>query len=296
MMNGPERSAPEANTVARAARPDEGWGWYLYGITCAEEQIAGGASAAPPADSGDEERTEVVAQGRVWAVVRRVPLAEYAPETLRAHADDPAWLENTTRHHNRVIEAVHRERAILPAKLGCVYASLDDLCAALQAQQDDLLARLASIDGCDEWGVRLYGDPASIRRRAAAEHAGVRDLRRELASASPGRSYFLRQKLTGELAAAVDQALDALIAHVYACLAQHAASGQITRRSDGSRFGQEEGETEIVRAAFLVRRERADTFLDELRALVTSQPNLSCEYSGPWPPYSFAARIEEKSP
>lgn len=296
MTNRPDTQAVEASIAAQTAPPREDWGWYLYGITHAERQIAVDTADDTLPDGNDGETAEVVVQGGVRAVVRRVPLAEFTPEALRGHADDPAWLETTARQHNSMIEVVHRERTILPAKFGCVYAALDDLRAALREEHDHLLAQLARIEGCDEWGVRLYGNPVTIRQQAAAENAGVQTLRHELASAPPGRAYLLRQKLAGELAAVSDRALYMLIEQAYGYLAQHAVTGQLTKRADASRLETREGDIEIVRAAFLVHRERTDAFLDDVRSLVMGETDLSCEYSGPWPPYSFAARMEEESP
>jgi hypothetical protein len=53
---------------------------------------------------------------------------------------------------------------------------------------------------------------------------------------------------------------------------------------------------EILRAAFLVRRTNADTFLAELRSCVEERDGVHCEYSGPWAPYSFAVPIQEEKP
>ena len=53
---------------------------------------------------------------------------------------------------------------------------------------------------------------------------------------------------------------------------------------------------EILRAAFLVRRAQAETFLTELRSYVQGRDGVHCEYSGPWAPYSFAVPIEKETP
>jgi hypothetical protein len=137
---------------------------------------------------------------------------------------------------------------------------------------------------------------ALIQHQAEANHEGVRRLREELASATPGRAYFLRRKLDEERAAASDGELDHLIDHAYGHLMTHAIAGQISARISGTRLAQQSGETGVMRAAFLVRRENTDAFLASVQALAESQPGLRCEYSGPWPAYSFAAEIEEAMP
>lgn len=287
-----------ADTVAQPAPADENWGWYLYGITRRELEASDGTSASASMRLEDHESveasTEAISSGDLQAIVRRVPFADFSPEALRAQAEDPAWIETMVRRHNAAIEAVHRTRTILPAKFGCVYVCPEDVQTALQEEHDALLARLNWIDGCDEWGVRLYGDVATIRQRADAEQDSVQRLRRDLASASPGRAYFLQRKLADELANAVDSQLDGLIRQAYEHFARQAKAGHVSRQMADSRINQAEESTEILRAAFLVPHESADAFIEDVRRFSESQSGLWCEYSGPWPPYSFAAQIEEE--
>jgi Gas vesicle synthesis protein GvpL/GvpF len=284
-----------AADAAPSAPADEDWGWYLYGITTAEQTTRRTADtvSAPPPTAEIDDALESITSGDLVAVGRRVPLAEFAPEALRAQADDPAWLETVARRHNAVIEAIHRSRTILPAKFGSVYVQAEDVRAALVEEHDALRARLKWIDGCDEWGVRLYGDVATILQRADEEQESVRRLRADLASASPGRAYFLQRKLTDERAGAVDRLVDDLVGQAYDHFARHARAGQVTRRLSGSSINQDQQNAEVLRAAFLVPQESAVRFIEDVRRFSESQVGLWCEYSGPWPPYSFAAQIEE---
>ena len=294
MKDSPDTLQAAADAAAQSAPADEDWAWYLYGITRAEQGTGERVSIGASMSAEDSEHTEAIPSGDLLAIVRRVPVAEFSAEALHAQAEDPTWIEAIARRHNAVIEAVHRTRAILPAKFGCVYASSEDVQMALQAEHDALLARLDRIDGCDEWGVRLYGDVATIRQRADAEQEAVQRLRRELASASPGRAYFLQRKLEDELASAAGHLLDDLVGQAYEHFARQARAGQVSRQLSGTQINQDADSTEIVRAAFLVPRELADAFIEDVRQFSESQSGLWCEYSGPWPPYSFAAQLEEE--
>ncbi len=290
MNDSPDTLEAAADTAATSAPADEDFGWYLYGITRAEQGTRDGIGGLVQADA--IEPVEAISSGGVLAVARRVPLDDFSPEALNVQADDPAWIEAIARRHNAVIEAIHRTHPILPAKFGSVYTSAADLQAALQEEQDALLARLNRLEGCDEWGVRLYADVAAIRQRADSEQEGVQRLRQDLASASPGRAYFLQRRLEDELTRAVDDLLDHLVEQAYAEFARHARAGQVSRRISGSRLAQEGESAEVLRAAFLVTRESANAFVEDVRRFSESQPGFWCEYSGPWPPYSFAAQPE----
>lgn len=281
MVTEPADLAPSTPEAAHDAADS---GWYLYGITRREAA----ARAAVGADHGAP--LEVLECGLLAAVVGQVPLAEFSTETLRARLEDPAWMEAMVRSHNRVIDTIHRQQAILPAKFGCVYVSVDDLKAGLERDHDGLVAHLGRLEGCDEWAVHVYVERAAIERRAANQDASMRQLRQEMASARPGRAYFLQLKLADTLAAATERALGDLAQAGYERLVRHATAGQV--HSTGHPTEDARAEIEVLRAAFLVRRESEGAFVAEVNAFAASVEGLRCESSGPWPPYSFAAPTE----
>jgi hypothetical protein len=49
-----------------------------------------------------------------------------------------------------------------------------------------------------------------------------------------------------------------------------------------------------LRAAFLVSRDGQHAFLERMRTFAEARAGLRWEYSGPWPPYSFAAQATEQ--
>jgi Gas vesicle synthesis protein GvpL/GvpF len=208
-----------------------------------------------------------------------------------------------------VIAALHQQQTILPAKFGSIYARAEDVQRALAAAQETLLAQLERVEGCDEWAVHVYANHPAIAQRVCAEHPTIHQLQHELATASPGRAYFLRRKLDEEHAAATDQALRELAQAAYDRLARWAAAswpkatrglrprggaGRVTPPAGSTPAAH--GEIEILRAAFLVPRANADTFLAEVRSCVEGRDGVRCGYSGPWAPYSFAAPTEEEEP
>ncbi len=273
---------------AEQGSPRAGWGWYLYGITTTKYPEAAGLAHGIGLDG--RAPLQVFTRGEVAGVVSRVPLAEFGIEAVRVHGDDPAWLEAAVRAHERVVAEIHRLGTVVPAKFGCVYASIEDLLEALESRQEALLERLGGLDGCDEWGIRLYADRKCVAATAAKGHPAVRDLADELRTASPGRAFFLRRKLADSLAAATEQSLSDLAQAGYDHLAELAVAAQLGDRS-GSPSASEE--PEILRAAFLIRRTSGEAFVEEVRGFVAGHEGVRCEYSGPWPPYSFVTLGEE---
>ncbi len=286
----------------RSELVDADSGWYLYGIVRPIDQgeareLLGSSTKREAVESGyaidDDESVQILRCGDLAAIVRRVDLADFAPEPFEARLRDPAWLEAMVRSHNEVIASIHEAHAILPSKFGCVYQSAEDVTAALEQAHDTLTAQLARVDQCDEWAVHLYADRRAVEKYLEAEHPSVQRLQQEASTAPPGRAFFLRRKLTDELDKATRQATSDAAEALYEELGRWAVGEErssVARVAPGA-----SGEVEILRAAFLVHREGQETFLEEIRTWNECQEGFRCAYSGPWPPYSFAVLAGEGS-
>ena len=280
----------DAVTQAQAGAPaTEERGWYLYGIT--RRGVAAWV-LAPGRDEG--EPVQALDCGALAAIVRRVPLAQFSEDALRARHDDTAWFAEMAHRHNQVIAAIHQQQTILPAKFGSVYARAEDVQTAVAEAQEALLAQLERVEGCDEWAVHIYAARQAIAQRVSAEHPIIQQLQHDLATASPGRAYFLQCEVDEERAAVTDQALRALAQDGYDRLARWAVASQVTPPARPT--SEDHDGIEVLRAAFLVQRTSADSFLAEVRSCVEGRDGVRCEYSGPWAPYSFAVPIEKETP
>src|ERR671933_3006796 len=118
----PTREDSLAPAQAKAPAAGE-WGWYLYGITrrgalaTTQPQRGDGArgTAALSLDLGRDEGEPVQALdcGALAAIVRRVPLAQFSENALRARHDDTAWVAEMAHPHNQGIAAIHQQQTIL---------------------------------------------------------------------------------------------------------------------------------------------------------------------------------------
>ena len=289
----------KANTPEPEVVGDPGHGWYFYGITrrgpldaalaAADdaEQTTGGAVA--PNEAAPLQLLEF---SELAAVVRAVPLADFTPAALRERLQDALALETMVRNHNRVIEAIHARQAILPAKFGMVHARVEDVVSALRPAHDARLQQLTRLDECDEWAVHVYADRTAVREILAIEDEAIRRLREERAVARPGRAYFLEQQLRDAVETATERALTTYAQGIFDQLAVGAVDAQV---SPAGATDDLVTDSEILRASFLVRRDSAARFKDAVRSCADSTEGLRCEYSGPWPPYSFAVRDVEEA-
>jgi hypothetical protein len=290
--------APVSATAAAPTVPaQDDTGWYLYGITrCSTDTDPVGRldHTDPDAEARlghalDGEPVHLMNEGSLAAVIGRVRLSDFTAEVLQSRLSDPIALETLVQRHNGVIAGVHQWRTILPARLGGVYACLDEVAAAMRERHDVLLAQIDWLDGCDEWAVHVYVDPRAVQARVRTEQAAS-PLQHELAVARPGRAYLLRRKLEDDLAARRAQKVEELAHDACERLSRLASAVQVERPARPS--GGVSGEIEELRLALLVHRERRDALVADLDASAQGRDGWRCAYTGPWPPYSFATSSE----
>ena len=260
---------------------DDVHGWYFYGIT--ERGLLTPAFLASCGDSP----LQLVELSGVAAVVRRVLLDDFRPAALRDRLDNDDGLEVLVRCHNEVVEAIHARQAILPSKLGVVYAHSDDILSALRPVHDTLVRKLHRLRSCDEWAIHLYANEASVRARVADAEPALKKLRDELAGARPGRAYFLEQQLRDELRAATEQTLLTHAQETFDRLSTFAVDALASPTKPATHATEQ---VEILRASFLISRDIAEQFKSEIQLCSDENEGVRCEYTGPWPPYSFAAQ------
>ena len=291
-------SAP-ASAEIRPNAEGEPRGWYLYGIIRCERDAAiprppAATSTRSSSSSASSAPVRLLVEGELAAVVRMVALVPSEDGALSMGLRTAQQLEAMAREHNDVIAAVHRQRAILPSKFGCVYAQEDDLRHALRQQQRTLLDRLQRLENCDEWGVHVYAEPSLVRERLARDDPRVRHLEGQLATAMPGKAYLLKRQLANLLVEVTAQSLDGLAHEALEAIARPAVDTSV--EAQPRQTAKLDEDIEILRASFLVRRPDAPTFFDTLQTFTEGNPGLRCEYSGPWPLYSFVESLGEPAP
>jgi hypothetical protein len=166
--------------------------------------------------------------------------------------------------HERVVERIMADRAVLPMRFGTKLADDDAMRNVLGARQEAFLAALDRVRGRVEVGVRAM-QPIDAHFRGAPEPE------RSTPAATTGREYLqakLRdgQRVEGE-AAAVHEPLARLAV---------ASARQPARAPD-----------ELLRASYLVDRGVVGRFRGTVERLQKTHPGVAILCTGPWPPYSF---------
>jgi len=163
-----------------------------------------------------------------------------------------------------VIEAIAEVGACLPLRRPTENVSASDLERLIAGGREQLLRRLALVDGCEEWSVRLEMVPGEIRaQNTATGGAAYLEQRRSALAEADGISPNAA-RLAGELVGAS---------------AAWTRTSRLVRCSDGT-----------PALTLLIERAAAEAAIagveNEARRL-----GATCTISGPWPAFSFAGSL-----
>jgi hypothetical protein len=181
-------------------------------------------------------------------------VALYSPDPPRdlTPTEDALW------RHERIVEALMAERAVLPLRFGSTLASELELRELLIARAKEFAAALATVRGRVELGVR-----ASVR--AAEAGAPVAE------SAVSGRAYLEAKLARRRAAARLGESLHA----------------ELVAAARASTFRLHADPRPEFAGAYLVDREQVEDFRRRVEAARDARPEVELACSGPWPPFSF---------
>lgn len=190
----------------------------------------------------------------------------------------PTPLALTREHllrHEALVEALMEGRAVLPARFGTT-VSLPVLFEALGRHAAALAQSLDRVRGRVELALRVI-DPA------ASEAPAPRPSR---ATARGGRDYLLALLEAERRQARLREDADSASARIAAALAPLAES--VVHSGPSGR--------QLLKAAYLVRRERLEALREAINGQRAANPRLAFLATGPWPTYSFAGLDQSLSP
>jgi len=189
--------------------------------------------------------------GRLRAVAAGELAAVCAPASDEEVTADALW------RHEGVVEALMRDRDLLPVRYGTRLESEEAAARAVEERGGELSAALDRIRGAVELSVRVLAEhspPAPQEGVSGAEYLQAKALQ---AAESRAAERAVHEPLSGVARASV---------------------------KSSPRPG------EMLRAAYLVDRGSLESFVALVARLEQADPALRIVCTGPWPPYSFAER------
>jgi hypothetical protein len=276
----PEREAPAAAPRPPAPRGEVLW---AYGVTSASD-------SPDPLSSrlGGEHPVERLEHDGLALLVSRVPRAEFAEEPLRRNLNDFEWLEQVARAHEEVLEHALEHVPVVPLRLCTIFDGEAGAARMLEAHGEALRTVLETLQGRQEWSVKLLVDQPSLlaagaRRRGAPADAG---------SPGSGAEYLLRRRAEREDRDAADQIASEIADDVHARL-QDWAAGAVLRPAQNRELSGHEGEM-LLNGAYLVETAKVPQLRELVAELRDRHAELGAriELTGPFPAYNFVPRLE----
>ena len=224
--------------------------------------------------------------GEVAAVLSEVHLEDFSGPEAQEKMEDLAWVAPRALRHEDVVLSAMEQGPVLPVRFGTVFSSIEAAAEPLRQRQDVLKKFFQDTIDKKEWTLKGYVDQPQARARMTAARLAAE--KEQLAGLSPGKRYFLEQKIKG----AVDKDVAAWLKEKERDILRVAREASVgfseCRLQSQDVTGRDE--EMFFHGALLVPDGSVaalEGMMDEWNKRHESQ-GLQIELSGPWPPYHFA--------
>ena len=256
---------------------------YVYCVVDSARRLSG---ARVPAGIPEASRPRALPLGgTLWMIAADAPSGRYGEDALRANLRSLEWVSEVAVGHEAVVEHFARIRGVtvVPMKMLTLFTSEEKARAELRSRRRELATTIRRIAGCEEWGVRVFADPAGVPAAPPKRTAGSRSI--------SGTEFLAARKAAREAGYAVRaRALDAAGA-AYETLAGLARAGRQRPRT-----AEPGTNPPLLDAAFLVtatsRRAFGAAARRQARSCAAAGARMTL--SGPWPAYNFIGDTGER--
>lgn len=227
--------------------------------------------------------------GDVAAVFCEIDPEEFSGPASRKKMEDLGWVAARALRHEEVVLSAMKHGPVLPVRFGTIFSSLAAAAEPLRQRRDVLHTYFRDTESKQEWTLKGYVD----RPRARAEMTAVRLAAEteQLAGLSPGKRYFLEQKIKGAVDRDMAIWLKEMARDILRVVREVSAGFSACRLQSQDVTGRDE--EMFFHGALLV----ADGPAKDLPGITNgwnmcqNGRGVRIELSGPWPPYHFAPAL-----
>jgi hypothetical protein len=230
----------------------------------------------------------------LYACVCNVPENEFSEENLEKNLNDLEWLKKNVERHEKTIEKIMQGTSVIPFKLATVFFNEQNLQSFLEKYTGEMNEKLNYVKDKEEWGVKIYYEPEKLKQSVLLESGKLREIDRQISSASPGKAYLLGKKKTELISVEMNEGinryretfLELLKKFCFNACILELKSRKVTGRNDDM----------ILNAAFLIEKNMVPQFVSLLKTLGNDSEFTAIGFcfdsTGPWPPYNFCQLAE----
>ncbi|SFG88653.1 Gas vesicle synthesis protein GvpL/GvpF [Desulfotomaculum arcticum] len=260
---------------------------YLYCIAPLEAALMLKNEIVPGLPDGGSVRS--VEYGNIAAIVSSVPVETYSEDVLEELVKNLDWLESRVTRHEEIIQYVAEHFPVIPMKFCTIFHTHERVRQLLSHKESDFNNMLASLKGKEEWGLKIYYQPAQLSRYVARNSALIQETKGMAEAKGAGAAYFIRKKMDDLLAEEMENTATQIAGYVNTELAPYVAEGKINRLLGSEITGRLE--TMALNAVYLVGQSEINDFKQRVVDLSEKYQNLGFDFAltGPWPPYNFSS-------
>ena len=283
-MTGERVITPGAIAEAGGVTPEpevraQGQGRYVYGVAAGAREVRLG----PIGIDGSEVYT--IPYGDISAVVHDCSARPY-------QSTDDVTVKSWVRAHQGVLDAASgRLGNVIPLGFDTILRPTDNATSPeqivrewLKEDYDRLREVMRRIEGKDEYGVQVSYEPGLVIKQISERSEEIRKIKAEMAAKSPGMAYLYKQKLERAVKAETEKLADVWFSDFYGRIKKHTDDIVVEKTKKLNN-----GKIMLLNLSCLVALEKIDCLGKELEE-INQTDGFSVHFSGPWPPYSFAAK------
>jgi len=232
-------------------------------------------------------KTRSVFFSGTYAIVSEVSPDDFSEDNLKKHLADMGWVEKNIRLHEKVIERIMNDQAVLPFKFGTVFENEANVEKLLKTNNSEFKAVLTLLDDKKEWGLKIYCNSGYFKDALCAENERIKEKDKEIMGAGKGTAYFLKKKKDEIIKDIINEKISEYTKDCFERLKITAVDTKINKILP--KEVTEKKEDMVLNAAFLINNKRIKEFesvLVYLKAKYTDK-GLIFDCTGPWPPYNF---------
>lgn len=230
-----------------------------------------------------------------YAIVSEVSPDDFSEDNLKKHLADMGWVEKNIRLHEKVIEEIMKDQAVLPFKFGTIFESEANVEKLLKINNVEFKAVLDILEGKEEWGLKIYCNSEYFKDALCAGNERITEIDKEILAAGIGKAFFLKKKKDEIIKDVINEKISEYTKDCFERLKVTAVDNKINNILP--KEVTEKQEDMVLNAAFLINNKRIKEFQNVLEYLKTkyTDKGLIFDCTGPWPPYNFCGTLKEKT-
>ena len=224
--------------------------------------------------------------GDVAAVFSEIDPRDFSGPASREKMEDLGWVAARALRHEEVVLSAMKHGPVLPVRFGTIFSSLAAAAEPLRQRREVLAKYFRDTASKQEWTLKGYVDRPRARAKMTATRLAAE--KEQLAGLSPGKRYFLEQKIKGTVDRDMAIWLKEMAREILGVVREVSAGFSECRLQSQDVTGRDE--EMFFHGALLV----ADGTAKDLPGITNGwnscqkEQGLRIELSGPWPPYHFA--------